>query len=203
MAFRDEEATRECYSFEALRDLDVRTLHAIYGGAHGAWGPIMIGFTLIGTGWSALALLPLIWHSRTRNFAAMLAIAVGIQAALVWILKRTFGRVRPWIALGLPQPVGSPHDFSFPSGHAAGCFCVAAFVVLALPATWPAFPRRRQALVTLAAVIASLVALSRVYLGAHFPTDVAAGALLGALVGTAAGGRYASMQRLEPAAKKG
>lgn len=187
----------------ALSDFDVRTLHAIYGGAQGAWGPIMIGLTLIGTGWSALALVPLIWHSRTRRFAAMLAVAVGIQAALVWILKRAFGRVRPWIALALPQPIGAPHDFSFPSGHAAGCFCVAAFVLIALPATWPGFPRRRQILTTLAAVIALLVAFSRVYLGAHFPTDVAAGALLGALVGAAAGGRYASTLHLEPATKKG
>lgn len=187
----------------AVADLDVRTLLAVYGGAHGAWGPVMVGLTLIGTGWSTLALVPMIWHTRTRRFAAALAIAIAIQAALVWGLKRAVGRVRPWIALGLPQPIGAPHDASFPSGHAAGCFCVAAFVALALPAAWPRFPRRCHVVAMLAGLVAALVAFSRIYLGAHFPTDVAGGALLGALVGSVAGELYASTLHLEPSTKRG
>lgn len=170
---------------------DVRALLAVYGGAHGAWAWPMIALTILGGGWSALLLLPMLWHTRTRRLAGALAGAVVAQAVLVWALKRAVGRVRPWIALGLPAPLGAPHDGSFPSGHAAGSFCVAAFLALALPAVWPAAPARARLVAAGAFFLAALVAFSRVYLGAHFPSDVICGALIGALVGALAGGLYA------------
>jgi undecaprenyl-diphosphatase len=171
-------------------DLDIRALRAVYGGAHGAWGTAMVALTVLGS-WSSLALVPTICHARTRRFASILAVAVATQYVLVWSLKLGVGRARPWIALGLPQPIGGPHDFSFPSGHAAGSFCVAAFVVLALPATWPNSPWLVRLVAGVTCAIATLVALSRVYLGAHFPSDVVGGALLGALVGAGAAAFYA------------
>lgn len=173
-----------------LLGVDLRGLLAVYGGAHGAWGWPMIALTVLGSGWSALGLLPMLWHARTRRFAGALATGVVAQAVLVWAIKLVVGRVRPWIALGLPPPLGAPHDGSFPSGHAAGSFCVAAFLAMALPAAWPAAPARARVAGALAFVLAALVALSRVYLGAHFPSDVLCGALLGALVGALAAGLY-------------
>ena len=179
-------------------DFDREAFFAVYGGANGTWGSFMIALTLFGGGWSALALAPMIGNARTSRFAASLALALAVQAVLVWVLKRVVGRVRPWIALGLPQPIGAPHDPSFPSGHAAGSFCVAAFLALALPAIRPASPCLRGIAVGLAAVLAALVATSRVYLGAHFPSDVAVGALLGALVGANGARLYAAHGRPEP-----
>jgi len=170
---------------------DHRALLAVYGGAHGAWAWPMIALTILGGGWSALLLVPMVWHPRTRRFAGALASAIVAQAVLVWAAKRAVGRVRPWISLGLPAPLGAPHDGSFPSGHAAGSFCVAAFLALALPAAWPGAPARARLVAGGAFVLAALVALSRVYLGAHFPSDVLCGALLGALIGALAGGLYA------------
>jgi membrane-associated phospholipid phosphatase len=173
-----------------MSDLDFRALFAVYGGAHGALALPMLAATFLGEGWTALALLPLLAWGRTRRFAGLLTAAVVVQCVMVWALKRAVGRVRPWIALGLPAPVMTPHDPSFPSGHAAGCFCVAAFLAFALPAAWPDARYRARAVVVLAGGLAVLIALSRVYLGAHFPSDVAAGALLGALVGALAGAVY-------------
>ena len=175
---------------------DARALAAVYGGAHGPWGPAMIALTWLGSGWAALALLPLLGWPRTRSFAGALAarhrraghVGVGAQA-----------RRRPRATRGsrwdLRPRMGAPHDGSFPSGHASGSFCVAAFLAMALPAVWPGpgwrvapWPRRRS-------LLAALVAVSRVYLGAHFPSDVLAGALMGAAFGAVAA--RASTSRVE------
>ena len=158
----------------------------------------MVALTLLGSGWSALALLPLLAWPRSRGFATILALAIGAQATAVWALKIAFGRVRPWIALGLPAPPGAPHDGSFPSGHAAGSFCVAAFLVVVTTSTSPAGLRARGVGAT-AVILATLIAVSRVYLGAHFPGDVIAGALLGALVGASGAKIYLSRGRRRPA----
>ena len=171
-------------------DLDVQTLLSLHGDGHGAWGATMIAATLLGEGWTALLLLPLLFHARTRRFAAALALGVAAQAILVWTLKAGVGRVRPWIALGLPTPFGAPRDPSFPSGHAAGTWCVAAFLAVSLPVVWPNARARARACVSLAIGLAVLISLSRVYLGVHFPSDVLAGALLGAAIGVISGRGY-------------
>jgi len=180
-----------------VRDLDERVLLAVYGGAGGTWAGAMIALTLLGGGWAALGLVPLAWYARTRAFALWLGLAIAAQAILVWALKLVFGRVRPWLALGLAPPIGAPHDGSFPSGHAAGSFCLAAFLSVALPVAWPGARGHARLLSAAALATAALVALSRVYLGAHFPADVLAGALLGALVGAAGGKLYAGRARGE------
>jgi undecaprenyl-diphosphatase len=175
----------------SLDNLDVRALLAVYG-SHGAFGATMVAMTILGNGWCALALAPLVGRSSTRRFGCALGLAIAWQAVLVWAIKLAVGRVRPWIALGLPRPIGGPLDPSFPSGHAAGSFCVATFLVLALPAAWPERPWRRRALAALLFGVAGLIALSRVCLGAHYPSDVVGGACLGAFIGGLAAGRYAS-----------
>jgi undecaprenyl-diphosphatase len=187
-----------------VSDLDVRTLLALYGGDHGAWSLPMLAATIVGEGWTAALLLPLLLWARTRRFAAALTLAVSVTALLVVAIKAAVGRVRPWMALGLPAPFGTPHDPSFPSGHAAGSFCVATFLALALPVAWPDARGRARAVAVFAVCLAALIAASRVYLGAHFPSDVLAGALLGALFGALAAALYARRHpRVEPAPKRG
>jgi undecaprenyl-diphosphatase len=189
-----------------LHDLDLRGLLAFYGGQSGSWTPEMVALTVIGSGWTAAGLVPMLWHPRTRRLATALSLAVATQAVLVWAIKAAVGRVRPWIALGLPPPIGTPHDGSFPSGHAAGAFCVAAFLAATLPVAWPAAPARSRAVGAAALVLAGLIASSRVYLGAHFPVDVVAGAGLGAFVGMVAARLYDSPRAeapVEPAPERG
>jgi undecaprenyl-diphosphatase len=188
-----------------LDELDHGLLRAAYGGMHGPWAPLMVVLTVLGGGWGTILILPFAAWARTRPWAWALAVAVATQAALVFWLKRFFGRVRPWIALGLLPPLGAPSDYSFPSGHAAGAFCVAVFAAVALRAHGrersssgtrsPTRAFRARALSILGLSLAGLVALSRVYLGAHFPGDVVAGAALGSAVGGAFGGLYARRAR--------
>jgi len=174
---------------------DVDLFRLVYGGPDGPFAAVCNVLYVIGGGWATTALVPLAMWPPSRRFALSLGAAVATQAAAVWALKLAFGRVRPWVRLGLPPPIGAPHDGSFPSGHAAGSFCVAAFVVLALPVAWPQSPGRLRIVAVTLFVIAALVALSRVYLGAHFPGDVLGGALLGSLVGVGAGSLYVVRER--------
>jgi len=100
---------------------------------------------------------------------------IGTAAAgLLWYrwLKRRTCRPRPYTCLDGVTPHGRALDeFSFPSGHTL--HAVALTIVLA---AW--FPAVALAL----APLVVLIALSRVVLGLHYPSDVLAGAFLGALV---------------------
>lgn len=173
---------------DLLRELDLRVFRALYGASGGVWGPLMVASTILGNFSSVVAFVPLVLFARTRRFALVLAVAASVQAALVWLVKIAVGRVRPWMAFHLPPPWGMPRDGSFPSGHAAGSFCLGAFVaVVALSDLTPRWRARVVAAISL--TIAALVATSRVYLAAHYPSDVLAGAFLGGSVGVL-GGRY-------------
>jgi undecaprenyl-diphosphatase len=87
-------------------------------------------------------------------------------------LKWLFARARPEV---LSDPLTS---YSMPSGHSSASF----FLTLAVLAGRGMPPRMRLTWVLLGCIPALAIALSRVYLGAHWPTDIMAGALLACCV---------------------
>lgn len=112
-------------------------------------------------------------HDKTHHhfFWAFVA-SFGTTTILVnFILKNIFLRVRPSILFEIAQ-TGCPTDFSFPSGHASSAFAGA--VIFAF------YDKKRRYLYY---GIASLVSLSRVYLGCHFVGDIIFGAILGYFIG--------------------
>jgi membrane-associated phospholipid phosphatase len=123
--------------------------------------------------WLAVAGVLAVWLRRPWVVAAVLAAMLAADLSSRAI-KTAVDRERPGRALGVDTLIPTPHDASFPSGHASTSFAAAAvFVVL--------WPRYAWAFVGLATAIS----FSRLYVGVHFPLDVLGGAALGALVATA------------------
>ena len=109
----------------------------------------------------------LAWRRRWRAFAAW-ALTWAMAEILLSTAKAFFHRGRP------PGSLVATAGFAFPSGHAvAGAATAVALVLVLLPAG----PNRRKEAVAVA--FACLMAISRVYLNAHWLSDVVAGALLG------------------------
>ena len=111
---------------------------------------------------------------RRRAEAAGYAAATLSGWAMYGVAKWVFQRPRPRIIARL----SGAGWFSFPSGHATMAPLVFGLGVLIWSAPWSR--GLRIALLLAAAVFSLLIALSRVYLGVHWPSDVLAGLLLGA-----------------------
>jgi membrane protein DedA with SNARE-associated domain/membrane-associated phospholipid phosphatase len=121
----------------------------------------------------ALLALVLLLGRHYRALLLMLGTTLGTAAANS-VLKALFARTRPQILL---DPLGS---YSFPSGHSSASF--AFFLVIGVLAGRGQLPRMRLTWLLVACLPALAIALSRVYLGVHWPTDVIAGAMLAACI---------------------
>jgi hypothetical protein len=106
-------------------------------------------------------------RERWKRAAKSVALAYLVNTGLKVVVRRR----RPQLA-GLPPLTGTPTGLSFPSAHATASFAGArAYSALA-----PAGPLY---------ALATALALSRLYLGVHYPSDSLAGAALGTIVGSA------------------
>ena len=98
-------------------------------------------------------------------------LAVGLAYGISTSIKVAIGRRRPLVE-DLPHLMATPTGLSFPSSHSTSSFAAArAFGTLLPPG--PLYGA------------AMAMALSRLYLGVHYPSDIAAGAALGTLLGSA------------------
>lgn len=145
----------------------------------------------LGYGWVMFPLFSLVvfWRKRGSHRISILAIsaiALSISGFSNAVIKELVGRPRPAAYFIAPDtkttteegPLFDVHvvgkklnDDSFPSGHTNTAFALATLAVLIFgKGFWPTF------------ILAAMVALSRVYLGFHFPLDTLAGACLGSAV---------------------
>lgn len=123
--------------------------------------------------WILLAVV-LLARKKTRHWGVAVAISLVLDLVLCnLMLKPLIARPRPFtFRPELTLLVKAPTDFSFPSGHTAASFAAAAALLFSKCRGWiPAL------------VLAILIALSRLYLYVHYPTDVLAGVAVGFLCG--------------------
>jgi undecaprenyl-diphosphatase len=122
----------------------------------------------------ATFVLALYWRRRERDWrpGAMLAAGLAGSTVLYNVFKRITERPRPPAS----DALGTYSHWSFPSGHATQC---TAFFAMLLVLTWLAGRPRLWLWAIVAAVVALAVGASRIYLGAHWVTDVLGGYALG------------------------
>lgn len=142
--------------------------------------PVIDGLMVATTAMGGVGvLLPLVvvvavwlaWHRSWRTAGYWLG-AVAFAETLVQVLKFTLGRGRP-----LDLYMGN-EQFSFPSGHAAATTVIVGFLTFLLSRGQSSAVRMSFAIAC--AVYVTLVAFSRLYLGAHWMSDVVGGVSLGA-----------------------
>lgn len=173
-------------STEGVTSLDVRVLRAVYA------SPPAVASVWRVADWTSYKVFmgaPVVTSIAAAAgtvepaFAYRLIVAEGAALVSYYTLKNLFQRARPYrVVPGIASRRASGTEeleavfdpYSFPSGHAAVAFAVATTYAL----------EAQQAAVTVPALVwASSVAVSRMWLGVHYPTDVLAGSLLGAGIG--------------------
>mgnify|MGYP002409371894 FL=1 len=96
-------------------------------------------------------------------------VVMGLSQIVVQSLKLILSRQRPYKIIEQLHTFGiNLKDYSFPSGHTTASFSIATVLALNIPI-----------ISLLTFLIATIIGMSRIYLGVHYPTDVVAGIILG------------------------
>ena len=146
-------------------------------GARPVWlDRIMLGFTQVGNGFTSLAIAVILFFASQRILAYELILGTLTLWLVVELVKFVIHRPRPFLRLAQARIVGSrPIGRSFPSGHTSQAFFMATLMAQHFHSSvWVIF---------LLYTAAFLVGITRLYVGAHYPRDVLAGAILGSAWG--------------------
>ena len=133
---------------------------------------IMFAISHFGYGYAYpfIGLIVLIFdYANTRLIIKVGFVSFLIEHTTMTLAKKKFKRIRPFQMLPeIKRLMKIPDKFSFPSGHAAGAFLMATLFHHFYPAMAIPFY-----------ISASVIGLSRIYNGVHYPSDVMAGSFLG------------------------
>lgn len=158
--------------------LDVRLANWFHAQAT----PGVTRFMLFVTTWNSIAgvavmavlLACILWRRRLDYWLLALVATVPGGMFVNGLMKLAFGRARPTF----DHPLVTLSTYSFPSGHTSGVTLFYGYLACLLVAHM-ASRGRRAAVIAAAMAMVALVGFSRIYLGAHYLTDVLAGAAEG------------------------
>lgn len=120
---------------------------------------------------SFLFLLLIFNPYQTRLWSIDALLSLTLSHLVVHLIKKKYCRKRPYLKLPNINIWSNPlKDYSFPSGHTTAAFSIAIVFILSAPT-----------LIFILLPLATIIGLSRIYLGLHYPTDVFIGALLGTI----------------------
>ena len=124
-----------------------------------------------------LLAVSLLWFRRQRVVAALFVLLVGAEELVTFLLKHLIHRLRPGTSLRIVGEDG----YSFPSGHVVRATVLFGFLTYLL---YRSYKSKKARILTLIVYFLAvfLVAVSRIYLGVHYPTDVWASFLLGCAI---------------------
>lgn len=127
-----------------------------------------IAFTYLGTMIAVLIVITslFMWKKRKQGWILPLWLSAGLAALITYLIKYAVMRQRPE-AIGIAAVIAAT-GYSFPSAHASTAFSVL-----------PVMDREFRRLKALWIIIACLIALSRIYLGVHYLSDVIFGGIIG------------------------
>lgn len=139
--------------------------------------PIMKFITSLGDeGILPIAMIILfLLFKKTRKVGITAGVSLALEAILINLtIKKLVGRTRPYVVNEAIEYITKrPSDNSFPSGHTGCVFAVASVLFFMMP----------KKVGIPAMVIASLVGISRLYVGVHYPTDIIGGFIIGMFTG--------------------
>ncbi|MFT9598500.1 phosphatase PAP2 family protein [Mesobacillus sp.] len=147
---------------------------------NGTLDQIMIFVTELGSVWflslCTLAAVIALWvKAKDKLGILFLLIAIGGGGALTKLLKHLYGRGRPSI-----NPEIDAIGYSFPSGHSMGSLIFYGFIAYLIVRS-ARKPIIKGTAIAVAGFLVIWIGFTRIYLGAHFPSDVLAGHLAGAI----------------------
>ncbi len=168
---------------------DLGVLWTIQGSFWTPWGflggnPILDKFwfviTSLGNEMVLFVLTAIIYWLGYKREGIFLALLLVFSSLINYTLKYIVGRPRP--SFYESRKLYFPEGPSMPSGHAQTVTAAAFTLTWLAKKEAPAVSKRGITLFALAALVSILVSTSRVYLGAHWPTDVISGLLIGLLI---------------------
>lgn len=170
--------TARAVQINSIGAFDMPIINTVQGAETDPLTAVMSAFTIIGSTKTALVLvilfLAILAAKKLYSQAAFAAVVIGGTAVLNQGLKFIFQRPRPEI-----HRIIDAGGYSFPSGHTMMAFSIYAVIAYII---WHHV--KNAAVRTLVALFAVLmifmIAVSRIYLGVHFPSDIAGGVFLSA-----------------------